>query len=199
MHPYLGDEQARIRVFLIAAFLSVITARVFYVALGYLPFSIPWWIETPSVLGFFWRYVWLFDNHLWRMRVMRRLGWLYIPNLNGNWLAEIKSSYSGFDRPIQARVLIRQTASRMSVSLESETSLSHSIQAALMRTDRLSRFELVYNYVNSPKPDSVATMSIHQGTTWLRISEDGDVLDGEYYSGRDRQSFGRITLRHIRS
>lgn len=197
MHPYQIDEQIRVRVFLVAAFLSIVAARAFNLALQNIPFSIPWWLEAPSVLGFFWFFIWLFDNHLWKMRPVQNVRWFHIPNLNGTWVTEIKSSQLGFEKSIQARVIIRQTATRISTSMESDLSISHSVHAALLRTDKLSKFELTYNYMNQPKADSLSTMNIHQGTAWLYVSNDGNTLDGEYYTGRGRQSFGRMTLKRI--
>lgn len=142
MHPYQTDGEIRIRVFVISAFLAVGSARIFGLVVQYLPFAIPWWVETPSVLGFFGLFVWLFDNHLWKLKLVQQLAWFYIPNLNGKWETEIRSSHDGFDKPFQARAIIRQTASKMSISMETDTSLSHSVNATLMRTDKLNQFEL---------------------------------------------------------
>jgi hypothetical protein len=38
-------------------------------------------------------------------------------------------------------------------------------------------------------------MNIHHGTTRLQISEDVNSLEGEYYSGRGRQQYGRIVFK----
>ena len=35
-------------------------------------------------------------------------------------------------------------------------------------------------------------MSIHRGTVRLLFDEKKNVLNGEYYSGRDRQNFGSL-------
>jgi hypothetical protein len=197
MHPYQIDEEIRIRVFIISAFLAVGAARILNLAIQALPFSIPWWVETPSVLGFFGLFVWLFDSYFWKIKFIQQMEWFYIPNLNGVWETEIKSSYTDFDKSVQARTIIRQTASKISISLETDTSSSHSIHAALMRTERVNKFELAYNYINTPKADSLSSMSIHHGTVWLQISDTGQILDGEYYSGRGRQNFGRLVFKRL--
>ncbi len=36
--------------------------------------------------------------------------------------------------------------------------------------------------------------TIHYGTVWVNVSPECNKLDGEYYSGRGRQEFGRIVL-----
>jgi hypothetical protein len=195
MHSYQIDDNLRTRIFIVSAILSVVAARLLYLIILQLPFSLPWWIETPSVLGFFGIFVWLFDNYLWKIGIVHQTKWFFIPNLNSAWVVEIKSSHKGFEETVEARAIIRQTASKICIALETTLSHSRSIYAALMRTERLNTFELTYLYVNEPKADSIATMNIHQGTACLRISDDCKVLEGEYYSGRGRQTFGRIIFR----
>lgn len=154
-----------------------------------------WWVETPSVLGFFGFFIWLFDNHLWKTKFVQSIEWVHIPDINGVWKAEIKSSHDTFEKNTVGSLVIRQTASKVSIALETDTSRSHSINAALLRTDKLNTFELTYNYINTPKADSSSKMQMHQGTAWLTISDDLNILDGEYYSGRGRQNFGKLILR----
>ncbi len=195
MHPYHSDQEIRIRVFIMSACLAVGTAYLFSLGIHSLPFAVPWWIETPSVLGFFGLFIWVFDNYLWKTKFFQQLDWFAIPNLNGEYETEIRSSHEGFDKPIYGRAIIRQTASRLSISVETDTSFSHTIHAALIRTDKIARFELSYTYINHPKADAITTMNIHQGTVLLQIDDNGQFLHGEYYSGRGRQSFGKIILK----
>ncbi len=198
MHPYQTDGELRTRVFLIAACLSVISARSLSVAVQLLPFNIPWWVEMPSVLGFFGLFIRLFDNYFWRSRLVQSIEPLQIPDLNGVWQTEIRSSHEGFDVSIQASTIIRQTATRMCIALETDRSSSYSVHAALIRTYKLSKFELTYNFINKPKADSLSNMSTHFGTAWLQVHDSSETMDGEYYSGRGRQNFGRIILHRIR-
>jgi len=51
---------------------------------------------------------------------------------------------------------------------------------------------LIYQYENRPLADATGTMHIHFGTAMLRVS-DGNKLTGDYYAGRDRRTFGRIS------
>lgn len=56
-----------------------------------------------------------------------------------------------------------------------------------------------YEYLNEPKSGAVATMHTHRGLARLSLRrDDGDVLDGEYYTGRDRQHYGATWLRRER-
>jgi hypothetical protein len=199
MHPYQVNDNVRQRVFLLSGVLAILSARLLSLAVDYLPFKLPWWIEIPSVLGFFGLYIWFYDNYLWKNWPFRMLKWFQTPDLNGRWSATIKSSYKGFEDTTQGVSTIRQTASDMVVALQTDQSSSYSIYGSLMRTERLNTFELIYHYINQPKADAVDTMSIHQGTAWLRISEDLQTMEGEYYSGRGRQHFGKIVFTRCNS
>ncbi len=194
MHPYLIDDEMRTRVFLVIAAVSVLASWLFHILLVSLPFEIPWLVETPSVVGFFGGFLWIYNNHLWKAWPFRLLPWFFIPNLNGRWKVKIISSYKGFNEEKEAIATIRQTAVRMCISVKTNNSFSYSNSASLMRTERVSTFELLYNYVNQPSADATETMNQHYGTTWLILEEDGRCLEGDYYSGRGRKNFGKITF-----
>jgi hypothetical protein len=53
---------------------------------------------------------------------------------------------------------------------------------------------LTYQYQNQPLANAMRTMHMHYGTAMLRMSDD-DTLTGDYYAGRDRRTFGRISCR----
>jgi len=76
--------------------------------------------------------------------------------------------------------------------METNNSVSHSVQASILCSARLKVFEILYTYVNEPKAASKSTMNIHYGTASLQISDDFKTLNGEYYSGRGRQTYGSI-------
>lgn len=80
--------------------------------------------------------------------------------------------------------------------METDTSRSKSIIASISVKDPLSTL-LIYEYQNEPIPGAIATMHIHKGTARLLIQEGGKVLVGEYYTGRDRQSYGVLNFRKI--
>ncbi|MBT3750294.1 MAG: hypothetical protein HOG34_15035 [Bacteroidetes bacterium] len=195
MHPYQIEEKIKTRIIITAFVLSIALARIFSLGAENLPIKIPWWIETPSVLGFFGLIIFSYNRWFWKTKFFQSLEWFYIPNLNGIWKAEILSSHNDFASPIICNMNIRQTASHISLSLETSQSISSSENAILTRVDKFNQFELIYNYVNKPKADAISSMNIHHGTTWLQILDNSSKLDGEYYSGRGRQNFGRIVLK----
>jgi len=55
---------------------------------------------------------------------------------------------------------------------------------------------LIYHYLNEPKPNAMKTMHAHKGTAVLRLKND-EFMEGEYYTGRDRQNYGGLTLRRV--
>lgn len=192
MHQYLIDEETKTSIFLLIAITSVIAAWLLYLLLRSVPFEIPWWIEIPSVFGLFGFFGWLYNNYMWRIWPFNSLQRFYIPNLNGVWAVTIKSSHDKFAESFQASATIRQTASKISISLDTGSSSSFSVTASIIRTDRHDTLELLYNYINRPKPEATETMQIHTGSVWLRIFEDLQRLEGEYFSGRGRQNFGSV-------
>jgi predicted pore-forming effector associated with SMODS systems len=51
-----------------------------------------------------------------------------------------------------------------------------------------------YQYTNEPVVSARSTMHTHRGTATLVLKNGGLILEGEYYSGRDRQNIGTIRL-----
>ena len=56
---------------------------------------------------------------------------------------------------------------------------------------------LVYEYMNDPHATAANTMHAHHGFAFLNLSTDGEWLEGDYYTGRDRASQGRLKLRRL--
>jgi len=112
--------------------------------LGFLDRSVPWWIDAPSVMGFYGLLYLLFDAHIWRFAA--KLGLVSVPNLNGLWSGTLISSHDGHRSEHGVYVTIKQTWSRMSIILEAEKSRSHSVVIGLA-TENQTLPRLVYNYV----------------------------------------------------
>ena len=79
---------------------------------------------------------------------------------------------------------------------EAEQSQSHSISGTLKVTDIVNP-ELSYLYINQPKPSAPETMEIHRGTATLELK--GDVLEGDYYTGLGRMTYGFLRLSKIKN
>ena len=88
-------------------------------------------------------------------------------------------------------LMIRQRWTRMVITLETETSQSRSITATLRSVDAPNP-TLSYLYLNEPKATAHEKMNIHHGTTVVELK--GSVLEGSYYTGRGRVTYGTVKL-----
>jgi hypothetical protein len=149
----------------------------------------PWWLDTPAVLGFYglcWR---LYDEYLWRLgSVMQTLSG--VPNISGQWAGLILTSYSD-QEPIKATLIVRQTSSKILITLETGTSKSYSTMAALCSAPGPSN-GLRYAFANMPRTLSVETMHPHTGMAQLILSDEGSQLTGDYETDRFRKTNGRL-------
>ena len=171
--------------------ISVLLVWVFHVGLGAIDFEPQWWLSVPSFAGCYSGLYWLFDRYVWRLGLLRKLGLIQLPDLNGKWVGEVESSYGQDGRTHSVSVVILQRWSKMVLRLETEHSRSHSITASL-RTIDLPTPELSYQYVNEPKSNAPGTMEMHRGTATLELTGYG--LEGDYYTGRGRGEVGTIKL-----
>ncbi len=193
MHPYSTDSHERKNIVLAIAVVSVGFAYAFHQAVESLGLKVPWWIDAPSVMSIFGVLYEVFDKWLWRLRFLRKVGVVKVPNLNGEWEGEGQSSFN--ETRYQVRVTIRQRWTSLRVFLESENSMSRSLTASVL-VEQPEGPTLSYEYRNDPKPNAPSTMHSHRGTAILRLKSENE-LNGEYYSGRDRVNYGSITLRRV--
>lgn len=195
MHAYATDSVERRTIPLLVAAAAVAGAWVFSRVLDYFGLSLPWWIDAPSTMGFYGVFYRLFDARVWRLSLLRHLGLVTTPILEGRWRGFITSSFDVHAREYPVEVRIRQTWSRMTIRLQSDQSRSHSLIATLL-TEPGDGILLSYQYQNEPAVQAKDSMEIHRGTARLYV-EQGNVLSGDYYSGRGRQNVGRIRLEKV--
>jgi len=192
MHPYAIDSEERRNVLLGIALVSVGLAYGFHWLMLHMNIQVPWWVEPPSVPGIAGVLYKAFDKWLWRW--FRKIGIVKIPDIQGQWDVD---GYTSFEQKgsFKAKVIIRQTWTRISVYLETEQSISWSLAASLS-FNQPGGAVLIYHYRNEPEPNAMKTMHTHKGTAVLRLKND-EFMEGEYYTGRDRQNYGRLTLRRV--
>jgi hypothetical protein len=193
MHPYAIDSEERRNVLLGIALVSVGLAYGFHRLMLHMNIQAPWWVDSPSVLGIAGVLYKAFDKWLWRW--FRKIGIVRIPDIQGRWEVEGDTSF-GEKRSFKAKVIITQTWTHISVYLETEQSISWSLAASLS-FNQPEGAVLIYHYRNEPKSKAKETMHAHKGTALLRLKEDG-LMKGEYYTGRDRQNYGELTLKRER-
>src|SRR5436309_1001878 len=79
MHGYSTDSSERRFVPLLLAAVAVVCAWLCSKLMAAAHFSTPWWLDAPSSLAFYGVVNTLFDKHLWRNRLVRKLGLSRVP------------------------------------------------------------------------------------------------------------------------
>ncbi|OZH53612.1 hypothetical protein AFK68_16455 [Hydrocoleum sp. CS-953] len=189
MHAYATNAKDRETIPLYIAAISVMAALLLSSVVKNLQWQVPWWLDAPSVMGFYGIFYQAFDKFFWQLK-LGDLSCSSIPNLQGTSVGKIHSSYndSDYDGII---LYVRQTWSAINIQLRATSSISNSTMAAVNTLDS-SEATLKHEYVNEPSTRSLSTMSMHRGSANLRLSPDGKFLEGEYFNGRGRQTFGEM-------
>jgi hypothetical protein len=195
MHAYSTDADEKRVVILFLAALAIALAWMSSNLLAAIHLSIPWWADAPSSMFFYAVLYALFDRHLWAHPLMRKLGLVKTPNLTGFWRGHLTSSFDNHAKRHDLCLEIFQSWTQISVFLSTATSFSRSCVAVIQVSDP-EGIALIYQYENQPLANATRTMHMHFGTAMLRMS-DGSKLTGDYYAGRDRGTFGRISCRRL--
>jgi len=193
MHPYTTDSDERKYIPFLVAVGSILAAWGLYKIFEIIKLVPPWWVDAPSVVGFYGVFYKLFDKWLWQWGVFRKIKLVRVRDLNGTWQGHAASSFDQHATRHDATIKIHQTWSKINISLETSNSKSKSVIAAII-TGEPEATLLSYEYFNEPKANAVPRMHAHRGTARLHLHkrEAGETLEGEYYSGRDRQNYGSL-------
>lgn len=178
-----------------AVVLSAIIGALIAFALGRLFHVIdvqpPWWLDTPALFGCF-ALVWFFYDHwAWRWKVFGS-NLSGVMDLRGTWSGDILSDHDG-GTTTSATMTVRQTATRLLVTMTTEHSESHSTMAALCSGPGMNQ-GVRYVYANRPRTLTPGTMAPHEGMVRLSLSHDSRTLTGDYEADRHRSNTGRLHL-----
>lgn len=193
LHHYTADTPDRTNVHILLFLISIASAWGFVSLCNYLGWTPYWWIDTPSVFGFYGIFFGLFNNCLWKIPLLRKIGLIETPNLNGHYEGEIKTSYDDFQTPKKVQYEIVQKWNKILIFSETETSTSKSLTAAFSLSD-VNRKSIVFSYQNTPKIDAHQTMNTHCGFADFYFNNT-DAIIGEFFNGRNRKTYGKIVLR----
>lgn len=194
MHPYSNDTGRRQQTAIAAcAFIGLLVAFGLAEICNLLGLDPPWWLDMPAAFGCF-GIIWtLYDKWGWRLKA-GSTSLPGIPDLSGEWLGSILSDYDD-GTPIPVKVRISQTSTRILIIAITENSSSHSTMASLYSTEGADQ-GLRYAYSNRPRALTPPSMTPHQGTAHLRITEGSALgLEGDYESDRHRRTHGRMLLK----
>jgi SMODS-associating 2TM, beta-strand rich effector domain len=195
MHGYSTDTDEKRVVILFLAALAIALAWVSSNLLAAVHLAMPWWADAPSSMFFYGVLYALFDKRLWRHPLVRKMGLVKTPNLTGCWRGYLTSSYDNHAKRHDLSVDIFQSWTQISIFLTTVTSISRSCVAVIQVYDP-EGIALIYQYENQPLADATRTMHMHYGTAMLRMLN-GNGLTGDYYAGRDRGTFGRISCHRL--
>lgn len=202
MHPYITDCIDRKYGIAAIAFLAAFLAYGCHIAISALEekyhIRLPWYAEVPGFSCLFGVVYYGYRYILWKARYK----WFKlsaIPNLNGSWFGELRSSHDkdqSLIKTYDCMLIIKQNWEQMLIEFRTETSTSFSDVAAIMMCEGKTN-ELRYEYFNKPKELCVDTMHPHGGTVYLEISSDIDTLNGGYYTNRKPPTCGEMTFRRV--
>ncbi len=193
MHDYSIDSNIRRVTHVVLAVVSLSLPT--WVTKFAVQTGMPAWVSFPLSFGAtFGLLYFIVDRFAWR--------WLCtlhgIPDLQGKWEAQGKSSYidPATQQPVEfsMTVTIRQTFSRIEVFTETKDSTSRSFMASIEIQHAVTLFR--YGFENVPKNMSNSELQRHPGMMELRHSST-DVLEGDYFSGKHRLRYGELKMTRI--
>lgn len=155
--------------------------------------TLGWTLGGVSAMTLYGALYVLFDRCIWRWPRARAL--LLVPNLNGTWACEgrtISKTGTPVDYPWTGTVAIRQSWTKIVVTLTTGQSSSRSIAASLYEEPG-NGYRLIYHYDNRPGVVE-RDLSRHTGLCSLLFDEHGKSASGDYFSDKDRMTVGTMRL-----
>ena len=194
MHSYSSDSNDRKVAPWVIATLAVLIAYGYDSVVRWQKLDVPWWFEPPTILAAYGVLHWVYGRYGWKWRLLGfRLS--EMPDYSGTWFGELESSHDG-GMNLLGMMHIHQTWTEVCVEFDCQRSRSYSLMAVVNVTPGLTE-GLTFEYTNAPRNNAQETMNAHVGLNHLRLSPDGTTLEGDYFSGRGRQTFGRMRLLRI--
>lgn len=196
MHPYATDSDERKSIPGLMAVFSVLAALGTDRLLTHTLFAVPWWFDSPAIVGFYSIFYCLFNKLLWKWKIFQKIGLVKLPNLNGTWKGYVISSFDEHSKKYDTTFTIQQDWNRISILGKFEMSQSYSLTASVIVDDKRG-ITLSYEYMNEPNSPATETMEIHRGFNSLSLKPNGKEMSGDYYSGRGRRNIGQLELKKV--
>lgn len=191
---------------LFVIFLVFISSSIAYsisIFLSYSQVDIPFYIDLPiSAPALFALFFYIFDKYLWKEKhfhkFFKKTGIIIADDLNGKWKGIVKSSYDNFKKDITAELDIQQTATQVTIRAKFNESKSISVHESFGKNEIDDCFSLYYFFRNHPNSEAIETMAMHEGSAILSYNQEDDELVGHYYSGRNRNNHGTISVKRVK-
>ncbi|GEL76666.1 Cap15 family CBASS effector [Tenuibacillus multivorans] len=194
MHEYSIDIE-RNKIFFGLAAISIIISGLVSSFINAIILTIPFIEFTVSIaaMGLFGILYSLFDKFIWKWKLLKKIGLVQTPNLNGTWKGEFSSSYYDFQESFPAVLIIEQTWSKVCIRGKFNYSKSSSYTASLKVNDG-GGINLFYSYYNDKDPEHYKKgMSNHRGYGRLQIIDDS--MTGYYFNDpTNNKNHGKLIL-----
>lgn len=212
-HPYTVADGSTQRIWLALALISIIvTSVVVFAVAPVVPTLVAmvfpsnadsgklweaWAVLRPVIHGspllicYFIVYA-VFDRWAWKWRIINE-----VPDLNGTWKGTLVSEKRPHD-PLTVTLKIRQTWSKIMITIDSDATLSRSVSASVTFEGHDS-VRLINTYVAEAKPGvSSPPITRHFGTNIFHLSLRDRRLEeivGDYYTERNHGSTGSFRFK----
>ncbi|GAF21003.1 hypothetical protein JCM19047_670 [Bacillus sp. JCM 19047] len=194
MHEYSIDAEHS-KIFFYLSALSILISGIIATLLNVLIGKIPFIEFTVSItaIGIFGILYALYNKYIWKWKFLKTIGLVQIPNLNGRWKGEFRSSYHDFNKSLPVVLVIEQTSSKICIRGKFNHSKSSSNTASL-KINEGGGIKLLYSYYNDKDPRSYEIgTSNHRGYASLEINSDS--MEGNYFNDpTNNQNHGELTL-----
>ena len=188
-HTYSCDTRDRYSIHIYLIILSIAIAYLIQMICNNLNKEIPWWIGLPGIFSIYGALYYCFKTILWRWKILRAVFFIKTPNVEGKYSGIINTSYDDFTSDKKVDIQILQSWDRILIKIETESSHSFSQSCSISIKDQAMP-TISYLYINEPMAGSTKSMEIHYGMCMLYFDKAG--LNGDFFTGRGRQTYGTI-------
>ncbi|UPK79987.1 hypothetical protein LW139_14325 [Proteus vulgaris] len=158
-----------------------------YLSMFFKAISFTWLIIF--ILCFTWEYLW---------KKIPLLSKIFFPNLSGDWIITIEyfNKEDNKTKEIEGKCQIHQNIYSLSINIQTETSESETLSISAEKDLISGYIKLHYIYRNEViKQDDSSLPDIYLGTAILKIKNDSNNLNGQYFTSRNGK--GHFSLSRI--
>jgi len=210
MHEYVVAHHDRKKIYYSAAILSSLVGGLIIYVITKINGLTGLAIAGPSGAVVFFLLFLIFDLWIWKLKILYEWGIIKIPNIGGDWMAEISSgapvgmdseSKSGpSQKVILANFKVHQNYSRLLIKLDTKNSESISQMASLVMVSP-DCFKLRYEYLAKYKRNADSQPLMHYGVTEFTFESASSVFDSKYeasyYTELSRDSHGSMVISRV--
>ena len=212
MHEYVVAHHDRKKIYYSAAILSSLVGGLIIFAITKINGLTGLAIAGPSGAVVFFLLFLVFDLWIWKFKFLYEWGIIKIPNIGGDWMAEISSGApvsappnidakgEATQKVILANFKVHQNYSRLLIKLDTKNSESISQMASLVMVSP-ECFKLRYEYLAKYKRDADSQALTHYGVTEFKLESVNSVFNSKYeasyYTELSRDSHGSMVISRV--